>query len=484
MKRFLYGCLLAACASASPAWADTCPFPVPIPVQCSTVSVPANHRDAKQAAKVGFFYVRVAAKQATPNADPIVILSGGPGSAGSQSLLSAGFLYLGLLDKHDLIFIDQRGTGFSTPSLLCPAIPAPALLHNDIKPADVAACLQPLKQAGYDTAWFDTAQSAQDVIALRKHLGISRWNLLATSYGTVLAQEIMRRDEAAIGAVVLNSPTLSRASMLDTDTVLGVVAAWNQIFADCQSAPACNAQAPGIRNRFLSVAQALLRKPLPATWVDPQGKPGSAPLTPAALQDIANMTGGSGKGAPVALSSYSYLFDVVNGSLPASSTVTGAIYMPPGFWQLPSSTALGLNLSVTCREVMPFIDVAQLRKAAQVAWPFVVPDRLMEPYTVACPIWNAGKADGALNQPVKSNLPVLLLTGDYDMAAPSHLAQKIAASLPKAQLVSFRGVGHAVFESDECARQLTAQFFLTPTATAVPSCVPVSPAASFKLWKP
>lgn len=478
------GALLGLAGLPGQAMADTCPFSLPgVTVQCGRIDLPADHAHPEGRQRVSLFYARVPARSPTPEGTPVVLLSGGPGLAGSQTLKQAAALYAGIQETQELIFVDQRGTGYSTPSLLCPKVHPESVLYGSVSAREVRECLQPLTRAGYRTAWFDTLQSALDIIAMRKQLGIAQWNLFGTSYGTALAQEIMRRDSLATRAVVLNSPTTTWASQLDTATVTGVAAAWERIFLDCAAAPQCAAQAPAMRAHFLELMGRLQKGPLPATWTEPSGQIVQGRLTTGSLQTLMTMLAGSGEGSMLALSTYQYLYGVLTGITPENPQVIGSLYLPKSFWQLPTSTALGLNMSITCREVMPGLDLPALRRQARFAQPFVQADNLMKAYQEACPIWGAGQANRDLRTPVTVPVPTLLLTGNYDMAAPSHLAQSIAGALPDARLVNFDGVGHAVFEAVPCARQLVADFLRDGRTDVASACVVPSPATSFKLWK-
>lgn len=460
-------------AAAQQAGATCPPELQPFGAQCGWLELPGDHARPTEGPRVRVFHARVAARTPTPGAAPVLFLNGGPGLAGSQALAQGAMLFAGLNARHDVVFVDQRGTGHSTPSLACPFLPAADVLHGGIRPEQVRACLQPLAQAGYRTAWFDTAQSAQDLVALRGALGIAKWNVLGSSYGTILAQELLRRDGAGVQALVLDSPSIAGASMADTANVVGVAAAWERIFLDCAAAPACAAAAPAARDRFVSVAAGLRRQPLPAQWTDVTGKRHPGTLTPATLQTVMNQLAGSGRAAGIALAAYQYLYAVQAGAQQLNPAAIDALFMPPGTAQSTATTALGLNLSITCREVMPRLDLAALRQAARSFRPYVAADALMATYAAACPVWDAGRAEPSLYQPPATAVPTLLLTGSYDMPAPSYLAETVAARIPGARLLRFDGVGHGVFGTEACARQVVGDFFAAGRTDIATPCVPL-----------
>src|SRR5215467_7362794 len=85
------------------------------PAQCGTYEV-FEDRAAKSGRKIKLHLVVLPALGRTPAPDAIFILHGGPGGAATDLAEGAGGGYLQRLrDHHDLVFVDQRGTGSSNP---------------------------------------------------------------------------------------------------------------------------------------------------------------------------------------------------------------------------------------------------------------------------------------------------------------------------------------------------------------------------------
>ncbi|GIT00768.1 MAG: hypothetical protein CM1200mP26_24800 [Acidimicrobiales bacterium] len=101
-----------------------------------------------------------------------------------------------LLDTHDVVLVDQRGGGDSTPSMNCPE-----MRHPDAEETALAgdrACRDRLIKSGIDPASVNVERIAIDLVVVRQALGIDHWHLHGVSFGSRVALELMRRDEPAI----------------------------------------------------------------------------------------------------------------------------------------------------------------------------------------------------------------------------------------------------------------------------------------------
>jgi pimeloyl-ACP methyl ester carboxylesterase len=118
----------------------------------------------------------------TINLDPVLKISGGPGSSG---LNTAGYL-LGkgldaMLEQRDFVVFDQRGTGYSRPRLDCPERIeiTPALLGGRLTEEEsqqaildsFRRCRERLIAEGIDLSAYNSVTSAADINDLRIILG-------------------------------------------------------------------------------------------------------------------------------------------------------------------------------------------------------------------------------------------------------------------------------------------------------------------------
>ena len=111
--------------------------------------------------------------------------------------------------------MSQRGTMFSDPALTCASMDdfARQLLGMRFYSAatertHLAAtetCHRELAATGAGLAAYNSTESAADFADLRKALGIAAWNAYATSYGSYLAQTLMRDHPQGIRGAPLST---------------------------------------------------------------------------------------------------------------------------------------------------------------------------------------------------------------------------------------------------------------------------------------
>jgi pimeloyl-ACP methyl ester carboxylesterase len=126
---------------------------------------------------------------------PLIGLTGGPGQAGV--VFASTYEYLLPTAGRDLVVLDQRGTGASG-LLRCPS------LEREITgfATAVGRCGRRL---GARRSFYTSADSAEDLEALRIRLGVPRIALYAVSYGTRVAVEYARRHPDRVERMILDS---------------------------------------------------------------------------------------------------------------------------------------------------------------------------------------------------------------------------------------------------------------------------------------
>ncbi len=179
--------------------------------------------------------MRLPATTPTPGA-PIVYLHGGPGGSSVEHLESPDFraLFAALQAQADVILLDQRGCGKSTPSLVPGpdarpgpdtfATPAGFLAHLE---KTSAAVRDRLVAAGHDPRHYTVTASAADLEALRVALGVPQIDVFAHSYGTQLAQAFVRQFPASARRLVLagsRGMDTTRKLPAEADAFLGRIA--------------------------------------------------------------------------------------------------------------------------------------------------------------------------------------------------------------------------------------------------------------------
>jgi len=133
-------------------------------------------------------------------ADPVVYFAGGPGGSAVADIPSELLDLLNLNAHRDLVFIEQRGTGESSP-LTCPAFTA-TLADQAALRASVTSCLAHL---GGDLRFYTTAMYADDVNQVLGDLHYAKVNLMGISYGTAVEQVFLLRHPARVRTIIMQS---------------------------------------------------------------------------------------------------------------------------------------------------------------------------------------------------------------------------------------------------------------------------------------
>ncbi len=152
--------------------------------------------------------------------NPIVFLMGGPGIPGSVMVPIPPYFsfFQKLRELGDVIIVDQRGIGLSSPHIDCPSSsPLPTTVFADTARLtsfvrdQISICAAKQRAANIEPTAYNTVETADDITTLQRALGIPKIDLVAFSYGTRLALSIVQRNGSSVGRVVLqgvNGPGL------------------------------------------------------------------------------------------------------------------------------------------------------------------------------------------------------------------------------------------------------------------------------------
>ena len=173
-------------------------------LSCGSLDVPENRGDPRSR-RISLGIAILPANTLSPQPDPLFVLAGGPGQS-ATSIADMAALLSDVRTMRDIVLVDQRGTGRSTP-LDCAACKpdhnlASALEIDPVPKARAGAA--ELASRGIDVAQYTTDAFIADLEDVRRALGYSRINLWGGSYGTRVAQEYLRRHPEVIRSVVLD----------------------------------------------------------------------------------------------------------------------------------------------------------------------------------------------------------------------------------------------------------------------------------------
>jgi len=208
-------------------------------VWCGYLHVPENRDDIDGGLELELFVLYVESRNETGNA-PLVYLEGGPGGAGS--VVFEDWVQSPILDQYDVIFVDQRGTGWSRPALNCPEFDEIFDVEDRIETCRARL----VEEVDVDLNMYNSATNAQDIHDLLVALDIPEANIYGSSYGVRLALTMMRDVPDRIRAVILDAVYPPQVDSLAQEAVFGNQA-FEQLFADCEADADCNIAYPNLR---------------------------------------------------------------------------------------------------------------------------------------------------------------------------------------------------------------------------------------------
>ncbi len=404
-----------------------------------------------------------------PKPDPIIYTVGGPGST---TMPSAQYMNsYEYLDDRDFILVEQRGNFYAKPHLDCPewsmalhtinlpdynAHEADALLAEAAK-----SCRERLTQKGIDLNEYNTNEIAADINDLVNVLGIQEYNLLTISYSTKIAQVLLRDYPERIRSVVMDSPLPLEVSY-DEESVKNLLESVDQLLSDCDSDTYCNKAYPNIKSRFYNYLNNKTKAPLEVIVENPaNGKAEKFHLTGADLITVfTSASTGDVVNVPFEI------HKLLNGDLTSVKEQLSYLFQEPG-----NGAGLGMRLSVWCAEENPFNSAATIASETtkypevQGLSPAVFDDEI-------CKIWGVQKVSERENKAVKSDVPVLLISGEYDNETPVKWAASMRTNLSNSYHLVFRGWKHTPTTNwgNSCAMQTANDFFNTPNVKPNPEC--------------
>lgn len=213
---------------------------------CGKIDVPAVRGKPEAGRQKIGFAIRRRGDLSRPSKGAIVFLEGGPGYAATNgdSFRSLAAVVGPFLKRRELIAIDQRGTGLSKP-LYCPGIQRGTT-------GDWKGLKQCAKQLGVRREGYTTAESAADVEAVRKAIGLPRRKMIVygDSYGTYLGQSYAARYGKGMKGLILSSAYPGNDPFWRTL----YPAAERGVKRSCARSPKCSGNALGRLHRMLRKA--------------------------------------------------------------------------------------------------------------------------------------------------------------------------------------------------------------------------------------
>ena len=456
---------------------SSCPFTIPLGtrVRCGVVRVPQNRLKNF----TDLIELPVVIYQSTkPSSDVVLFLQGGPGVESIDWSLALFQDYVTpILEEHDMVFFDPRGTGRSKPALDCPELnPVFIEAYYQNRPQDEAfqnflkawgKCHDRFTAEGVDPAAFNTTQSAADVRDIVLALGYEKVNLLGISYGTRLGLTVMRDYPEIVRAVVLDSVVPLEAKMFNRRGS-DVQYALDKVFSDCAASARCNSAYPELANVFNILVRLFDREPATikardaSTGFISDVKVNGVDMLSAIVWGMHNS-----ELAPVVPKA---IYDIQGGDytfLSFALGVPGATYTTTGLGTYFATVCPEQVYVSTAEELDADLNVTALIKKFSLAGLFGSSQNIFE----LCKAWGAKADDPQAALPVKANIPALVISGQYDPTTPVTTGEMVANDLPDSHFFVIPGMGHGATIGNDCSFNIMMAFLKNPEKAPDSACL-------------
>ncbi len=413
--------------------------------------------------------------------DPVIYLSGGPGASilktiqGQYEFLSEPVFTTG----RSLIVFDQRGIGLSQPALDCQEFTelSQELLDRQLEGQSISeeevtkltfesleACRDRLVQSANLSA-YNSLSSAADVHELRLALGYEKVNLWGGSYGTRLALEVMRRYPDDLRSVVLDA-----VYPPDVDLYVSGMANFDRsltaLFESCAANPVCVQNYPDLQGVLFSTVERLNGEPAmreithPFTWESVEARISGDVLLAIVFQMLYD--------SKLRYFIPRIIYDVSAGDFNYIDQVYSSML------GMASIASRGMMFSVQCHEELAFSSQAafeaELERYPELAGMYRHSILGGLAYRL-CATWSAGAAEASANQPVESEVPTLILSGEFDPITPPAWGFQAAETLENAFAYVYPGIGHGASVADPCPMSMMINFLEDPQQEPEASCI-------------
>ena len=421
-------------------------------------------RAAKKGSKISLNIVILPATSDKREPDPLFYFAGGPGSAAAEDAPGVAQGFAKIHEHRDLVFVDQRGTGASNP-LNCN-------FYNEADPQSYLGYFFPLEQVRQcrtqletkaDLKLYTTTIAMDDIDDVRAALGYDKINLFGGSYGTRAALTYLKRHPEHVRTATLQgvAPTYQ---FMPVDFPAQTERALQGVLSECAADQECNAAFPNVKAEAQAVLAQLIKGPVEVEIPKPNSTERvkvklSRDLAaeairymlyspvPASRVPLMIHTAAQGNFAPLARAAIEYRKFLVG---------TGSN---------------GMYLSVTCAEDLPWIKPGEGERIAENTF---LGDYRLRQQREACALWPRATIEPDYSQPVRSDVPVLILTGQWDpVTAPSN-GDTAAKSLKNSMHIVVPHGAHGLggLEGLDCIDRISTEFVERGTTKGIDtSCV-------------
>lgn len=417
--------------------------------------------------------------QNQPTSEPLAMIQGGPG-ASTLSFFPVGFIPQNFLSSlregRDIILIEQRGTKYSQPSLFCPEVRQVALevlgakvkknkqMMEKLNRDAFERCRDRLQGEGVNFSAYNGWESAADMAEIFEVLGYDRVNFYGLSYGAEVAQLLMKRAPQKLRSVILDAvaPT---SIYRDRYIPRSASHALRQVFSSCLADETCNKNYPNLERVFFSLIDDLNRNPITlAIAVQGEKETLKIPFNGDSflLYTYLNLYNNGFAGI---LPKYIYEARDQQNYTWVANTIAVKLK--------GSSLAKAAYSSYRCAQQ----DYVEQSRNAFIDTFFEAPaftkaERAIQRDNLYCELFAIAPLPQTLYTQVKSEIPTLLINGQYDPILPLPFSLVVSQTLTNAYIYNYPDISHgSLISGRACPIKMVSEFLENPAFPPNEDCI-------------
>jgi pimeloyl-ACP methyl ester carboxylesterase len=361
-----------------------------------------------------------------------MFLAGGPGQAATELAGILSVYFSDVRQEHDIILVDQRGTGQSNP-LACDAVEIDPLTFDDSQldiEKEINDCIQEFSDRHLPS--YNTYQAVEDFEAVREALGYKQIHIFGGSYGTRSGLAYLRLHPESIKSAILDSNA-------PTQLVIGLFGktserAFDLLIEDCNNHEACDKAFPNLKQDFLSMVERLKQGPVKETIYHPfSGEQVEMVLThQKVIESLRSLL--------YAIQSRQILPYAVNRAANGDyRTLAALIGQSSNSERQPGSLYTGLTFNILCNEDLPRAQEAQFANDRDNYFNGKFGYSMFKD---GCEYWPKWEAPVGFAEPVAASVPVLVFSGKYDPVTPPAYGDMTVETLENAKHIVIEQGAH------------------------------------------
>ena len=430
MLGFAWACAEAPQPVESQTLLEECgPGEGPDDARCGTIQV-YEDRDRAAGRTIDLNVVVYPARSRDAQPDPVFVLAGGPGQAAAQlSEMLARMLGDVRVDR-DLVFVDQRGTGESN-GLPCEEDSDDLQLLGDTDHF-VETILDCLEGYDADLRFYTTPVAMDDLNEVRQKLGYESINLWGGSYGTRAALVYLRRHGETVRSVVLDG-AVPLAMKLPASFALDGQRAMDLVFDACEAEDPCRKRFPDLRARFAELLNRLDRGVIDAELRHP--RTGADQRVAVGREFVTGML----RTALYESSTASMVPLIIDQAHRGDFGGLFALALATESAPKEATMYFGMHFAVMCAEDVPWINTEEFRQEGAGTFLGV---SYVEAWETICAGGKWGIVGEEFREPVRSDVPTLVLSGELDPVTPPRWGEATLENLSNGRHVVVPGLAH------------------------------------------